>query len=271
MSATKLNDLISLIGNSLEASEEKVKVKDRETFIKNIHKLVDVSALEKGENALTARYLVRGAALDLDILPASIHDLYIARGKNEVPSTFTVPAINLRVLPFDAAKAVFKVAKRMNAGAIIFEIARSEIGYTDQRPSEYTTNILAAAISEDFHGPVFIQGDHYQLSPSKYKETPDQELLAVKDLIKESIHAGFYNIDVDASTLVDLSKDSVPEQQHLNIALSAELAILIRELEPKGVTVSIGGEIGEGDVERCFALGGIGLEVCGRPDRRHHA
>jgi hypothetical protein len=31
---------------------------------------------------------------------------------------------------------------------MIFEIARSEMGYTDQRPAEYAANILAAAIAE---------------------------------------------------------------------------------------------------------------------------
>ncbi len=68
---------------------------------------------------------------------------------------------------------------------------------------------------------------------------------AVKDLIWEAIDAGFYNIDVDTSTLVDLSKPTVKEQQHLNYSLAAELTTMIRDLEPAGVTVSVGGEIGE--------------------------
>jgi fructose/tagatose bisphosphate aldolase len=44
---------------------------------------------------------------------------------------------------------------------------------------------------------------------------------------------------------VDLSFPTVQEQQRHNYERCAELAALIRELEPPGVTISIGGEIGE--------------------------
>ena len=153
--------------------------------------------------------------------------------------------MNLRVLSYDAARAVFRVARRMNAGAFIFEIARSEIGYTDQKPAEYATNILAAAIAEEWTGPVFIQGDHFQLSPKRYGANPEAEIQAVRDLAKEAVAAGFYNIDVDTSTLVDVSKPTIVEQQATNVRLSSELAAFIRGLEPEGITISIGGEIGE--------------------------
>lgn len=241
----ELLDLVKLVENSLEADQNSVKVTNFDVLKNNIHKLVRISALQKDTRAAVARFLVRGASLDLGIFPASIHDLYIARGKGDIPPVFTVPAINLRVLPYFAAREVFKIAKKINAGALIFEIARSEIGYTDQRPSEYATNILAAAISEEYFGPVFLQGDHFQISAGRYKEDPDQELSTVKELTTEAIHAGFYNIDIDTSTLVDLSKQTISEQQALNSSLSAELTAFIRKNEPDRITISVGGEIGE--------------------------
>jgi fructose/tagatose bisphosphate aldolase len=241
----KINALISLLDDNIEADEKSVSVKEPEKLKTNIYKLAELTALEKGKKSAIARFLIRGAALDLGIIPASIHDLYLARGKGEIPPTFTVPAMNLRVLPFHAAQMVFRVANKMDASAIIFEIARSEMGYTDQRPSEYTAQILAAAIAEGFRGPVFIQGDHFQVSPSRYSNEPGKELQAIKDLTKEAIHAGFYNIDVDTSTLVDLSKPTVAKQQEINSNLSAEFTAFIRSIEPEGVTISVGGEIGE--------------------------
>ena len=93
-----------------------------------------------------------------------------------------------------------------NAGAFILEIARSEIAYTDQRPAEYVAVMLAAALREGFRGPVFIQGDHFQVNAKKFAVDPSGEVDAVKQLAREAIAAGFYNIDVDTSTLVDLSK-----------------------------------------------------------------
>jgi len=57
--------------------------------------------------------------------------------------------------------------------------------------------------------------------------------------------AGFYNIDIDTSTLVDLDKATLDEQQEVNVNLAADFTAFIRSHEPKGVTVSVGGEIGE--------------------------
>ncbi|MCK4847374.1 MAG: class II fructose-bisphosphate aldolase, partial [Deltaproteobacteria bacterium] len=161
------------------------------------------------------------------------------------PMGFTVPAINIRGITFDTARAVFRAAEANKAGAFIFEIAKSEIGYTDQRPAEYTAAILAAAIKEGHSGGVFIQGDHFQVNAAKYNEDKNAEIRALKSLIKEAIEAGFYNIDIDASTIVDLSKDSVKEQQRPNFETTAALTVFIRGIEPEGITVSIGGEIGE--------------------------
>ena len=193
----------------------------------------------------TARWIVRSLAAAAGIRPASIHDLYMAMGRGETGG-FTVPAINVRAMAYDTARAVIRSAKKLNAGAFIFEIARSEIGYTEQRPHEYAAVILAAALREGFAGPVFIQGDHVQTNAKKYNSPErDKELDTLRGLIKEEISAGFYNIDIDTSTLVDLSKPTLAEQQEVNVALAADFAAFIRDQEPSGVTVSVGGEIGE--------------------------
>ena len=193
----------------------------------------------------TARWTVRTLAAAAGIRPASIHDLYIAMGRGEA-SGFTVPAINVRAMAYDTARAVIRSAKKIDAGAFIFEIARSEIGYTEQRPHEYAAIVLAAALREGFSGPIFIQGDHVQTNAKKFNSPDrDKELDALRALIKEEIAAGFYNIDIDTSTLVDLDKPTLDEQQEVNVTLAADFAAFIRGQEPAGVTVSVGGEIGE--------------------------
>lgn len=199
---------------------------------------------ELGQQAV-ARWLLWELGQALGIYPASINELYMARGRGEVPCDFTVPAINLRAMAYDSASAVFRAALARNVGALIFEIARSEIGYTDQRPAEYLSVVMAAAIKEGYRGPLFVQGDHFQMNAKKFKAEPDAEFNAVADLAAEAIRAGFYNIDIDTSTLVDLSYSTVDEQQRNNYEVCAKLTTLIREREPEGVTVSVGGEIGE--------------------------
>ncbi|MBI1872625.1 MAG: class II fructose-bisphosphate aldolase [Acidobacteria bacterium] len=192
-----------------------------------------------------ARWIIRSLASAAGIHPASIHDLYMAIGRGEAGG-FTVPAINVRATAYLTGRAVFRAATRLNVGALILEIARSEIGYTEQRPHEYSAVMTAAALREGFRGPLCIQGDHVQTNAKKFNSPDrDKEVEAVRSLIKEELAAGFYNIDIDTSTLVDLSKPTLEEQQRVNFELAAELTEFIRRHAPAGVTVSVGGEIGE--------------------------
>src|SRR6058998_2753088 len=191
-----------------------------------------------------ARWLIWEIGQQSGVRPASIHELYLARGRGEVPP-FTTPAMNLRVLAYDTARAVFRAARRLDVGALICEIARSEIGYTDRRPAEYVAVMTAAALREGFVGPLFIQGDHVQVNAKKYAADPEAELQAVRLLVEEELQAGFYNIDIDTSTLVDLSQKTLDAQQRVNYERAAELTKFIRDREPDGVTVSVGAEIGE--------------------------
>lgn len=245
MKETLFKEFEEMLENSVQITSHAVKVIKPEVLRKHARRLAEISALESGERQGFARFVTRAAALDLGIVPASIHELYKARGRGELPNTFTVPAINLRQLCFEMASAALKVTKKLNGGAIIFEIARSEMNYSDQRPAEFTTSILAAAIAEGYQGPIFIQGDHYQVSLKKYKSDPETEISALKAMMVESIAAGYFNIDVDTSTLVDLDEKTIAGQQKLNVDLSAMLTKYIRSIEPAGVTISVGGEIGE--------------------------
>ncbi len=196
------------------------------------------------EERESARWLLWELGQATGARPASINGLYLARGRGECGG-FTVPAINLRALAYDAARAVFRAARAGRAGAIILEIARSEIAYTDQRPGEYVAVLLAAALREGHTLPLFIQGDHCQVNQKKYQADPAGEVGEVKNLIAEEIGAGFYNIDVDTSTLVDLSRPTLAEQQRINYERAAEITKFIRQREPEDVTVSVGAEIGE--------------------------
>jgi fructose-bisphosphate aldolase, class II len=105
--------------------------------------------------------------------------------------------------------------------------------------------MIAAALREGHTLPLFIQGDHCQVNHKKYQADPEGEVGEVKKLIAEEVGAGFYNIDVDTSTLVDLSRPTLSEQQRVNYERAADITRFIRELEPDGVTVSVGAEIGE--------------------------
>ena len=212
-----------------------------------IDQLVREAVFGDGDAKSKARKEIHLEARKRGAVSSSIFPLYSAIGRGEVTRRFTVPAFNIRALTYDSACALFRAAMRNEVGAFIFEIARSEIGYTDQRPAEYAACVLAAAMRENFIGPVFIQGDHFQASAKKWatEEGKIAETKALESLIDEALAAEFYNLDIDTSTLVDLSFPTREEQQRANFEGTAHFTKYIRAHEPKGITVSVGGEIGE--------------------------
>jgi len=223
-----------------------IVLKDPQKFVSHtLDPLVRDAVFGPNEDVrASARWIIRRAGLELGVVASSIQGLYEARGRKECGG-FTVPAINVRGMSYDVARAVFRAAARLKAGAFIFELARSESRYTDQRPDEYAAVIVAAALREGYEGPVFIQGDHYQANARKFAADPENELQGIREFARESVEAGYFNIDIDTSTLVDLSKRGVREQQRANFETCAALAAYLRSLEPPGLTLSLGGEIGE--------------------------
>ena len=218
--------------------------KVRETLIDDLAWTAVFS--EDDGTRLLARNMIHDLAWQSGAVPSSIQELYEALGRGEIERSFTVPAHNIRTLTYDVCRALFRAAVAKDVGAFIFEIARSEIGYTEQRPAEYAACVLAAAVKEGFHGPVFIQGDHFQASAKKwFGDGRQEEIDAIQGLIREAIEAEFYNIDIDTSTLVQLEHDSVDRQQKENYEGSALFTKFVREHEPEDLTISVGGEIGE--------------------------
>ncbi len=233
-----LNDIVTM-------SDEDIQIKDEQKLREyGIDYLIYSGVLsDDAQVRHLCRVYIRKLAKILHVYSASIHPLYKAFGEGKV-NGFTVPAMNMRTITYDVAREVFKKALEHEASTFIFEISRSEHKYTLQNQDEITVCILAAAMKEGYEGPVFLQGDHYQFDAKKYKEYPQGQIDEIELAIKDALSAGFCNIDIDASTLVDLSLPTKDEQQKDNYEMTALLTKFIRSMQPAGVTVAIGGEIG---------------------------
>jgi fructose/tagatose bisphosphate aldolase len=244
--AGSVSELMSVLVGSAHVTDGRLVIDDEARMRSDGIRAVAWSATFSEEKDVieAARWIVWEASQLLDAPSASIHDLYMARGRGEVHG-FTVPAVNLRTQVFDMAATMCRAANELDVGTIVFELARSEQEYTFQRPGEYVTSVLAGCIYAGWRGPVFVQGDHYQFNAGKYKADPEATAEGIRKLTREALAVGYGNIDIDSSTLVDLSLPSVDEQQRTNYLRAAEISALIRENEPAGMTVSIGGEIGE--------------------------
>jgi len=241
----------SLTGIIEIISEKKAKIID-EIRLKDelIDKLVFEATFNQDKGVVElSRQLIKNIAVEKGIILSSVYEYYKKKARDK--RKFTVPAINVRGMAYNTARAIFEAVKKDKVTAFILEIAKSEIGYTEQKPMEYTTSVLAAAIKEDYQGPLFLQGDHFQINAGKYKENPAAEEEGIKKLIREAIEAGFYQVDLDMSTLVDWSKEGYDAQQEPNYKETALLTAYVRDLEKEleldklGIVINLGGEIGE--------------------------
>jgi fructose/tagatose bisphosphate aldolase len=244
--AANAPDLLARLGSAAHLEGARLVIDDPVAFRGDaVRDLAWTAAFaDDGPVVELAQWLIHEAAQALGARTTSIHELYMGRARGEV-SGFTVPAINLRAQVFDMARTVFQTAASADVGAVILELARSEQTYTYQRPIDYSTSVLAGAIAANWKGPVFIQGDHYQFNAKKYAADPEAMTEEIRRACRLAIEAGYRNIDIDSSTLVDLSKPTLDEQQRENYIRAAEMTALIRSLETDGVTISVGGEIGE--------------------------
>ncbi len=202
------------------------------------------AALAEPEARATAIWAIREAALAAGIVPASVQELYLARAAGKWEGR-TVPAMNLRGWTYRTCRAVFRAAKATDAKLFIFEQAVGEWQYAQQPPAEYTAGVLAAALREGHVGPVFLQADHDQIDAKAYARDPKGEIARLEAIMREQVAAGYYSIDIDASTVVDLSLPTVREQQAENARITAHFTEFVRGIEPDGVTISLGAEIGE--------------------------
>src|SRR5438034_1214709 len=138
--AETVSDLIDRLAGTGHIDDEGLVVDAEKAFRRDtIRDLAWTAAFAADEaTAAAAQWLIHEAARVLGAHSASIHELYMARGRGEVHG-FTVPAINIRAQTFDMARTVYETAASNDVGAVILELARSEQTYTFQRPIDSST------------------------------------------------------------------------------------------------------------------------------------
>lgn len=209
-----------------------------------IDRWAETAAIAEPEARSVAIWAIREAALAAGIVPSSVQELYLACAAGKWAGK-TVPAMNLRGWTYQTCRAVFRAAKELDSKLFIFEQAVGEALYAQQPPLEYAAGVLAAALREGHVGPVFLQADHDQINAKAYLADPKAEVRKLEAIMREQVAAGLYSIDIDASTVVDLSLATVEDQQRVNAELTAHFTQFVRGIEPEGITISLGAEIGE--------------------------
>ena len=255
---TTRNELIQNVLKGATLDNQALKVTDPQAF-KGCLPTLAANVAEFGEESAPgdvrtlAAWIIGEAAQQLGAKLNSPQEVYVAIAEGKITQPVCFPAVNVRGNSLDTARALFRAAVDNQVGALIVEIARSEMGYTGQPPMEFAAIIQAAAVLEGFKGPVFLQGDHVQLKSKPVRqggEAAQKELTAHSDLIRELLTRGFGSIDLDMSPFERRNEEglSFEEQQEENARMTAEKIADVRKTEKElGIpwTTMLGGETGE--------------------------
>src|SRR4029078_8758155 len=93
----------------IDAGTGHVQVRDEKRLRSHgIDSLVFLAVFGSAERRTIARWLIWETAQALGIHPAYIHEPYRRHGHDSMPHHFTAPAMNLRALSYDIARAAFR-------------------------------------------------------------------------------------------------------------------------------------------------------------------
>ena len=132
-----------------------------------------------------------------------------------------------------STRGIMEAAKELDA-AVLFEIAKSEVGYTGQSPQDFYDGITGTAAELDFDTPYAIHGDHITV-----KDDSPEAIGSAKDLIEAEVAAGFTSYAIDASHNFNFEGKDEHEQLSDNISITVKLA----ELIPSDASLEV--EVGE--------------------------
>lgn len=207
MAAQSVEELLGNIKEAVRVTRDSAVITDRAKFINGtVDYLAHEAALSQNTDVkVSAQRILREAALTFNLKLGSINDFYMAKKAGKW-ANITVPAVNGRTDVYNQFQQLFRAAREKDVGALILELARSEMRYSAQDAAEFNAVSIAAAIKQGYEGLIFAQGDHYQVNKEKYDKggaDREKELKAIEDLIRSAVLAGKYNIDLDPSTLVN--------------------------------------------------------------------
>ncbi|HEV7706186.1 MAG TPA: aldolase, partial [Gemmatimonadaceae bacterium] len=97
-------------GDDIDVRQGRLTVRNESALrTAKMDSLVRQAVFGEGQAKDTAQWMIWETAQAVGVRPASIHDLYAARGRGEVKG-FTVPAMNVRGMSYDTARAIFRTA-----------------------------------------------------------------------------------------------------------------------------------------------------------------
>jgi hypothetical protein len=223
-------DIVGTLKDSVLFDDEDLIMGDRKRFReKHLDWLVQTYLTHPhAETRQFLKWILLTVAQQSGVLPSSIFGFYRAKAQKRFEK-MTVPAIPVGACTYEDARKLMRAAQASNAMALLLEVP------LDGASEDLVTMILSAAVRENRPGPVFFQAT---LGIQQMGQVED-----AKAEIERATAVGIYNFNIDASRLVDPVGATFEIQQQPNFQATAALLRHIRQIQPEGININVGGSI----------------------------
>ena len=193
---------------------------------------------------IAAFLLIYSIAWKLNIFPSSLQKIYKAQARHEISPQIKILSLDITEDSLANLRILFNSMNHEETKLLSLSINPKQMDQTWF--FSYITKILAAAILEDYSGPIFLQTDSIYFDPLSFENDRDNLLDRLKKITQNAIKSGIYNLNLDASELIDLDQSVTSEKMLMNLKMVAMVTNLwVRNYQPNGITVSVSGKLGK--------------------------
>jgi len=241
MKESDLKLLNKYFDHKLSIQNNNLIIDDIERFIKTIPEILYESKLTNTDYIKALLFVTYSAALQSGIKFSSFHQLYKAVGCGEIISKFSFPVIDIENNSFEHNCLLFGAMRDSDAHLVGLQLTCLDDALKTRLK---IAKIIAAALMEKYSGPLFLVSQDIFFHAIEFESDRVGEIEKAQNLVKSAIDSCIFNLNIDASELVDQNKVDVSERMLMNLKMVAmSINIWIRMYEPKGLTVSVGGKI----------------------------
>jgi hypothetical protein len=192
-------------------------------------------------------YLISNLCWKQGIYFSSLQKINKSQGAQNSLSDVCIPVFNISGLTFLQIKELVGIIQdesivdnNLAAFSLDFEIL-SEAELIVQ-----LSRIASAALLQKYHGPLFLQANQLKFDESRFENDREKLLEELKHKTKLAIQLGIFNINYDASQLIDQDASRISERMLMNLKMVAMTTNLwVRNYQPNDVVVSVSGKLGK--------------------------
>jgi hypothetical protein len=212
-------------------------------FVNKTQLLLEKPDQKVKENLNDLLSILYAVAWNQKIYTSSLQQINKLQVSKEPFSYLSIPVIDVSNFKIQDFKNIFEgyVKEQKYLVSFGFDFSRLDLYELLLQISR----MLSAALNHKFEGPIFLQANALRFDADAFENDREALLENLKKKTRNAIQLGFYNINYDASDLINNKSNRISEKMLMNLKMVAMATNLwVRNFQPIGITVSVSGKMG---------------------------